>query len=295
MKDSPLHVKFQNQQNPSAEFDQIKIEALFSRKDINHSIFDLHLVEFYMIVYFEEGEGWHTIDFTKYPYKKGTILTIRKDQIHKFHPNKSVKGTVLLFTDEFLVSYLEKLEALKTLQLFNELLGVSKLQLKKAEYIEISNLTDRISTEYFKLNDDYSMGIIRSELHILIAKLYRIKSQNKQIVFNRKYLSEFNILQNLIEKQVVQYKKVKDYAELMGLSSKTLNTVTRTIVNKSAKEFIDDICTNQIKRLLINTELSIKEIAYKLGFEETSNFYKYFKRQTLLTPEQFRNSLGTVI
>lgn len=288
MTEDPIHIKFQNSQNPTAEFDVIKLEELFNRKDLDHSLYELHLVEFYIIIFIEEGQGTHTLDFTSYNYQKGTLFTIRKDQIHQFSQNNSVKGTLLLFTDEFLVSYLEKLESLKSLQLFNELLGVPKIQLPDTQFKEICNLITRIEKEYFTVNDDYSLGIIRSELHILIAKLYRIKSQKNNIVENKKYLSEFITFQNLVEKHATEYTKVKDYAKLMGLSTKTLNTITKTIVNKSAKEFIDDICTTQIKRLLINTELSIKEIAYTSGFEETTNFYKYFKRQTQLTPEQFR-------
>ncbi len=286
--EKPIHIKFENRHNPQAGFDLLNLEDLQRRTDLDHSPFQLHLVAFYMIILIEEGQGNHTIDFTKYKYKKQTLLTVRKDQIHKFHLSSTVKGILLLFTDEFLVSYLEKLEALKSLQLFNEVLVVPKIHLSKTEMVEISNLVGRIKKEYFNVNDDYSLGIIRSELHILLAKLYRIKSQKNQIISSRKYLSEFIDFQNLIEQQVTKYKKVKDYAKLVGLSTKTLNTITKTIVHKSAKEFIDDICTKQIKRLLINTELSIKEIAYSSGFEETTNFYKYFKRQTQLTPEQFR-------
>lgn len=288
MTKSPIHIKFQNQQNPYADFDLINIEELLKRTDLNHSPFQLHLVEFYIMILIEQGKGSHTIDFTEHKYEKGTVITIRKDQIHKFHQSNAVKGKVLLFTDEFLVSYLEKLEALKSLQLFNEFLGVSKVQLSKPELQEVLSLIERIEKEYFKVNDAYSLGIIRSELHILIAKLYRIKSHKNQIIGHRKYLSEFITFQNLVEKEVINCKKVKDYALMMGVSTKTLNTITKSIVNKSAKEFIDDICTNQIKRLLINTESSIKEIAYQSGFEETTNFYKYFKRQTTLTPERFR-------
>ncbi len=76
----------------------------------------------------------------------------------------------------------------------------------------------------------------------------------------------------------------------MGISTKKLNTFTKAIIHKSAKEFIDKICIKQIKRLLTNTNFSIKEIAYQMSFEETTNFYKYFKRQTSYTPEQFRAS-----
>ena len=290
MKEEPLHIKFQNSQNPQAGFDIIKLEELHAKKHVDHSPYDLHLVEFYIMILIEEGEGSHTIDFTDYAYKKGTLLTIRKDQIHQFHQSDIVKGTLLLFTDEFLVSYLEKLEALKTLQLFNEFLGVPKIQLSNIELTEFSNLINHIKNEYLTINDDYSLGIIRSELHIIIAKLFRIKSNKNEIINNRKYLSEFITFQNLVEKNATQSTKVKEYARMMGLSTKTLNNITKNIVNKSAKEFIDEICTKQIKRLLINSDLPIKEVAYASGFEETTNFYKYFKRQTKLTPEQFRNS-----
>lgn len=290
MSDKPIHIKFRNQHNPYAGFDMIKLDELFQRQGLNHSPYQLHLVEFYMIILVEAGQGFHTIDFIDYEYEKGTLLTIRKDQIHKFVKSKTGKGTLLLFRDDFLASYLEKLEALKSLRLFNEFLGAPKIQLTEKEQNEICNSVARIETEYFDVNDEYSLGIIRSELHILIAKLYRIKSRNNRIANNRKYLSEFIEFQNLVEKHATEYKKVKDYARMMGISTKTINTITKTIVNKSAKVFVDDICTQQIKRLLINTDLSVKEIAYSSGFEETTNFFKYFKRQTSLTPEQFRGN-----
>ena len=290
MAKPPVHIKFRNRQNPLAAFDIIKLEELFHRKNLGHSPFQPHIVEFYMIILILEGKGMHTIDFTEYPYEKGTLLTIRKDQIHRFHPSDQAKGRLLLFTDEFLVSYLEKLESLKSLQLFNEIIGVPKIQLSESELSTCSQIVDRIENEYFNENDEYSLGIIRSELHILIAKLYRIKAGKDQIVFNRKYLSEFIGFQTLVEQQVFQTRRVKDYARKLGYSPKTLNTITKSIVHKTAKEFIDDVCAKQIKRLLINTELSIKEIAFVAGFEESTNFYKYFKRQTEITPEKFRNS-----
>lgn len=286
----PIRIKFQNRRNPQAEFEILQLEELLLRNYPRHSPYRSHLVEFYIIMIIEQGEGKHTIDFEDYPYQKGTVITIRKDQIHRFRRAEAVSGALLLFTDAFLGSYLGEREALKSLQLFNEWLGVPKIQLSDPELAEVLGLVQRINTEYFRINDEHSQGIIRSELHILLAKLYRLKSNKKQIIADRKYLREFIALQNLVEKRARTYSKVKDYASWLGLSTKTLNTITRTIVNKSAKEFIDDIHTKQIKGLLINTELTVKEIAYTSGFEEPTNFFKYFKRQTGLTPEQFRDS-----
>ena len=290
MKEVLKHIQFKNQQNPQSQFDLLKLEELLQRKNLDHSLEQAHLVEFYMIIFIKNGEGYHNIDFIDYPITQGTLLTVRKDQIHKFYQNDNLNGFLLLFTDEFLVSYLEKLEAQKSLQLFNELLGSPKIQLSESEFNEVNQTVSNIQSEYLAINDEYSLGIIRSQLHILITRLYRIKSQKKQVLHQKKYLSDFIKLQELVEKNVNQTIKVQDYAEMMGQSTKTLNTITKSIINKTAKEFIDEICTKQIKRLLINTQLSIKEIAYNIGFEETTNFYKYFKRQTQSTPEQFRIS-----
>ena len=284
------HIKFHNQQNPHAGLDILQLENLLVRQNLDHSPLDLHLVEFYMIILITEGSGSHTIDFTEYHYQAGTLLTIRKDQIHRFHQNTTAKGVLILFTDDFLVSYLEKLEALKSLQLFNEILGTPKFQLSEVQMTEVINLIERIKSEYFQTNDDYSLGIIRSELHILIAKLFRIKAQSTPSIQGRKYLSQFIAFQQLVEVQAHRHLKVKEYASELGISTKTLNNITKSIVNRSAKEFIDDISIKQIKRLLINTDYSIKEIAHQSGFDERSNFHNYFKKLMHITPEQFRAS-----
>jgi len=281
-------VEFQNNARPEAQFDLLKIEDLLIRNDLSHDITQIQRVEFYLIVLDTGESNFHTIDFTDYEVQKGTILTVRKDQVQKFHSSKYRTGYLLLFTDNFLMSYLEELENIKTLQLFNELLSAPKIQLSERDYNEIILLIQRIENEYLNHKDSHSLEIIRSELHILITKLFRIKSKTDPVFITKKYLQEFVLLQNLVEKRIFEIKKVADYAKMMGLSTKTLNTITKSILNKTAKEFIDEILIKQIKRLLINTPYSIKEVAYTAGFEETTNFYKYFKKHLNLTPEQFR-------
>lgn len=290
MQEQTRHIKFQNTKNPNTTFDIAKLQDLFALTSLDHNIEAPHRVAFFILFFVEKGKGKHSIDFTDYSCTKGTLLTIRKDQIHKFFKSRSLHGTLFLFTNDFLVSYLENIEAQKTLLLFNEQLGLPKLQLNKQEFESLSHSAKRIENEYFKINDEQSMSIIRSELHIMIAQLFRIKAKKEKIHFEKKYLQQFIRFQELVEKKASQTTRVQYFANDMGLSTKTLNTVTQSIIHKTAKQFIDEICTKQIKRLLINTELSVKEIAYQSGFEETTNFYKYFKRQTQITPEQFRSN-----
>ena len=56
----------------------------------------------------------------------------------------------------------------------------------------------------------------------------------------------------------------------------------------SSKEFINDTVIIKIKRQLLHSNLSIKEIAFRVGFNDPTNFYKYFKKNTSYTPESYR-------
>lgn len=284
------HVKFKNQTRPNSDFDFLQLEILLSRADVASEIRALHKVEFYSILFITQGMGFHTIDFTDYKYEKGTILTIRKDQIQKFSQSQNAKGFLLLFTEDFLASQFSKTEVLKSFNLFNEQLTSPKIELNEQEYEEFIQLISYMEAEYFGHEDGFSLSIIRSALHMIVAKLFRIKAKNGDNLIEKRYLKEFLIFQKLVEEKCFATKKVLDYAKLMTCTSKTLNNICRAIVDKSAKTIIDEIVITQIKRLLINTPLSITEIAYTTGFYEPTNMYKYFKKYTNQSPEGFRRT-----
>ena len=247
-----------------------------------------HKVDFYALIFITEGKGKHSIDFSDYEYDKGTILAIRKDQMHRFYLNKATKGFLLCFKEEFLNSYLNEIEVANAIQMFNELLVSPKTQLKDFDFESIFKLIKGIEKEVLVVNDIYSFKLIRSLLHILITLIYRIKSTGYNTLQQSRYLKEFIIFQNLLEEDYYKTKKVYDYANKLGYSAKKLNMVVKFIANKSAKEFIDDTVIIKVKRLLIHYNLSIKEIAFKTGFNEPTNLYKYFKKHTNSTPEEFR-------
>ncbi|MBQ4803453.1 helix-turn-helix domain-containing protein [Aquimarina sp. MMG015] len=290
MKEKIKHIKFDNKTNPKSYFEVVQLEELLNRK-LDHDICKNHIVKFYIIIFITEGNGYHTIDFVDYKYQKGSVLLVRKDQIQKFSKSATAKGYLLIFTEEFIVSHINKLEALKSFQLFNELISFPKieLQVKELEFSDFYSLMEQIVSEY-KLKDEYSISITRSALHILITKLFRIKFNNGQLPNKKKYLTEFLLLQDMVEKNCFANKKVMYYAQNMGCSTKTLNNIVQAIINKPAKNFIDEIAITQIKRLLIGTNESVKEIAYTSGFDDPANFFKYFKKFVGSSPEAFRRS-----
>ncbi len=283
------HIKFQNKKRPTSDFDLLKLEELLYRK-VNHDITQPHKIEFFHILIISQGQGYHTIDFTDYKYQKGTLLTIRKDQTHNFFRSPNVKGYILLFTEDFLASQYGKVEVLRAFHLFNEMLISPVANLNSKEFKDIIQLVKSMETEYNGYEDEFSLSIIRSALHLLIIKLFRIKTKDNEQLTKRKYFDEFLQFQQLIEENCFKTRKALDYAKMMNCTTKTLNNICKATLNKSAKTIIDDIAITQIKRLLINTKLSISEIAYTAGFDEPTNMYRYFKKYTNYSPEAFRQA-----
>lgn len=272
---------------PSLNFKVLKIED-FLKKDINDLYTKDHKTNFYILLVVTEHIGRHSLDYTDYYFEKGTILAVRKDQVHKFYHNNKVKGYLLLFREEFLNSYLSEGEVSHTIQMFNELLTSPKTQLEEEDYTNVLVLLNHIENEYLKISDEYSLKIIRSLLHVLITLIHRVKSRGYNRVRLSNYLKEFIKFQNLLEKNYNESKKVADYANKLGFSTKKLNTIVKYVANKPAKNFIDDVIIIKIKRYLLHTNLSVKEVAYKVGFKDPTNLYKYFKKHTEFTPEAYK-------
>ena len=80
------------------------------------------------------------------------------------------------------------------------------------------------------------------------------------------------------------------YADQLCLSPKYLSRLIKEVSGKSAPEWIDAYVMLEAKHLLKYTDISIKEIVFKLNFSNQTVFYKYFKAHTGMTPTEYRNS-----
>lgn len=293
MKEQFKEINFVSSSFRGFQFECIKYQDLLKKKPTDHSQFEFHKVSFYGIFLCTHSGGVYNINFKDHRFKKGTLFTLRKDNVHKFYRNKA-KGLLLVFTENFVLSYSNQLEASKTFLLFNEMLASPKLQLNETEFKEVTTLIKLIQDEYHAAKDDHSVSIIRNYVQVIIAKLFRIKLKGNVVFENQKYLSKFLNLQALVEKECFQNKTVTYYAKTLGVTSKTLNNITQSILNKSAKTFINEIVIIQSKRLIINSNDSLTEIAFQTGFDEPTNFFKYFRKYAGLSPSEFRASHQSV-
>ena len=91
-----------------------------------------------------------------------------------------------------------------------------------------------------------------------------------------------------LEEEFQNNKQVGYYAERLHVTKKRLNLATTDILGITPKQMIDARIILEAKRLLVHTNQSVKEVGFELGFEEPTNFVKYFRKHMDYTPLEFK-------
>ena len=282
-------VNYSNFHEKQSDFEIVTNHEVFVEKPMSGANrFKPHRIHFYAILFIKEGEGNHFVDFKTYQYKKGSILFIAKDQVHAFEWNLARNARFMLFTEDFFQKSRLGSTLIQKTGLFNYHLNEPLLQLNDEQYEVFHNLVTQIEDEYSREDDFATEEIILSSLRIFLCLAERIRQNKRTRLTPSIYQEEFSVFQKLLNSHLFESRKVQFYADKMNISSKKLNRITRDILNLPAKEYIHDVLIIEIKRFLMNTTLSAKEISYKTGFEEVTNFVKYFKKYSGMTPSQFK-------
>lgn len=168
------------------------------------------------------------------------------------------------------------------------------------EDAEMANrLFQQIYDEYHSDNKDKFLFIQSfTQLLLLLTKRYFDKSslQNETNQDNRTadivLLSRFqSLVENLMTNEeadaAIRYPSF--YADQLMVHPNHLNAVVKRITGKTATAVIQNQLLIAAKSLLHQTQLSVKEIAYRLHFTEPTHFNSFFKKATTLTPQQYRD------
>jgi len=248
-----------------------------------------HRHEFYTILFIEKGKGTHIVDFIEYQVKNNTIYFIQPGQMHQVILTHEPKGWIITFTEEFLIANSISQKLINDIYLFNDYGQSPPLPINEKDIPVYLNLIDQI--EHFTAAlKSYSMEAIGS-----LVKLFLIqsnnhcslhKNDNPQLVETSNYILRH--FKQLLDKQYADAHKVSEYANELAVTSDYLNKIVKSITGKSAKDHIQSKLIIEAKRALLFSDLSNKELAYSLGFEESAHFNNFFKKSTNLTPSEFR-------
>ncbi|MBU2905271.1 AraC family transcriptional regulator [Arenibacter algicola] len=280
-------ISFQSEEDEK-EFELLNVSNLFARikEGLDHNPNLPHRLSFFALLIVTNGVGSHKIDLKEYPLKKGTVLKIAKGQVHAFEENPSYDGFLIVFTEEFVLNYFSKSSIEFISHLYNY--HISKAAVDGISFNEpfIKHLKIELETE----NTYAQKNIVAVMLELYLLRLERL-SQTDEPQKQNKYYPLFLEFKNLVEEKYTTTRNVKDYADMLLVSTKHLNKIVKEFTLNTAKHFVDDFVILETKRAIASTNDSLKEIAYTVGFDEVTNFTKFFKKHTSTTPKQFKTGL----
>jgi len=272
-----------------AEFkkDDILISQFAPYLKIHKNLQQAHKHTFYHLVFFTEGAGSQTIDFQKFEVKPYQIYFMVPGQVHHWAFERKVDGYVVNFSPKFFQSFLLKPDYLEQFPFFSGNANEAVINVEENLRIKLIGLFEKLLIETVE-NQRTALDMVRLlllELFILIGRTV-ITPQSKQASpYNLTLLKNFK---NLIETNYINNRLPKYYAELLYITPNHLNALCNDLLGIPAGEVIRNRVVLEAKRLLINPQLGITEVANHLNFADNSYFTKFFKKQAGITPEEFR-------
>lgn len=265
-------------------FDQMQGKPEMLDQPHRHDYYTIILVE-------EELGGIHKIDFKEYPLNGAAIHFVYPGQVHQFLTDQRPNGYVLNFSKTFLMQNGISEELVDRTYLFTTFgdsppMPVSPEQLETFKGIINQMQFYQQGHNYFRYD---ALGALLKLFIINVSGACNLsKHTSEHETGSNRLMYGFK---GLIEKHYQQAHKVQFYAEQLSVSSEYLNRYIKGKTGKSAKEFIQDKVMIEAKRLLLFTDLSGKELAYEIGFEEPSHFTSFFKKHSGQSPIAFRQSV----
>ena len=279
-------ISFNHKKANDAGFEIIDLQSLYKRTDIEHSPAKPHRINFFDLIYIEEGSGTHLIDFVEHRFEPGSMIMVQREQVHAFDFSSRPKGKIILFTQEFL----DKVHANMRLPSFTPTHLDYQYQpvavLDKETNQSCHSLIEEIVKEM--QHPDCDPLIVMYLFSSLSLMLHRIRPESRQDKLSKEQNIKFARFFGLLEANFSKIRDANWYADQIHTTYKTLNMLCKLATNLTAKQLIDSYTILETKRRLVVSTTTTQQLAYDLGFEDASNFVKYFKKNTQLTPSQFQ-------
>ncbi len=276
-----------NQQNGNLAF------KLFSFTGNSH--FDhLQRNNYYSLVWVKQGKGLLKADFSEYLFQQDSLFAFAPYQPFMFSTGEKISGIALQFHPDFYCIHRNPKETNCDTVLFNNIYQAPFISLDSAATEKLNQLTEQLKAE---LRDpvDNNFELLIPVLKILLVTLSRIKSQQDVTTPGFTGTETPFVLRSLRSAIETNYKEkhaAGEYATLLHISSNALARLVKTHFNKTLTDLITERIIIEAKRELYMTSKPIKEIAMGLGYPDEFYFSRFFKTNTGIAPQSYRNTVG---
>jgi AraC family transcriptional regulator, transcriptional activator of pobA len=237
----------------------------------------------YVLIWCGSGEATIAVDEGIFELKPNTVITITSGQIHYLTRANCPKGLVLEFTYDFFCKNDNDIELIFHNSLFchfamNELIFLGE---NESVGLELKSIQEELEQQPYQ----YLISV-HSRLELILVEINRAKLKQGGEIYkpDALFLKFLEIVRANFEKKL----SVRQIAGLLNTTESKLNELSRYHTGRTAQSVIYGLVASEAKRLLKYEKLSVKEVAYQLGFDDPFYFSNFFKKQTHLSPKTYK-------
>lgn len=259
-----------------------KIEDYFDR--YSHRMFRAGIF-FYMLV--ENGKAEFMVNCRSLIVKKGDMLLITPEMSVELMKKSRDFGSYGLCMEPFFFDALS-IGSYVYKRLYNSNCVTFVLQLEDKDTKRVRETLELMS---HYLTSDHPAEMASCLVNFLLLQITEIFYNRNIYPVGRVSRTDelFRLFRKLLTENFRKEHDILFYADALHVSRTYLSRAIRRVSGKTVNAYITEMLFTDAKRLLIFTDLTIKEIAEKLGFADQSSFGKFFKKEMGTSPANFRS------
>jgi AraC family transcriptional regulator, transcriptional activator of pobA len=276
---------FRRTDRPALGFEIFRLSQLFERaaqRRLDHELDTPQRPEFHTIYVGLRGKGQLIVDFTPVPLGAHHLTFVARGRVQQFVPDRAVDAWMLLFAPEFLRAGGDSPDPLAMPATLAPAWAMPAIAVAPAEARALIALADQLELEHARPFDDVQPHLLTALLRVLVLRAERLVDRTAPVP------APLQRFFTILERDHATTRSVGHYARQAGISARRLAELVHDHAGKSTKQVVDDRVILEQKRLLVHTELSVKELAARTGFAEPTNLVKFFRHHVGATPVEFR-------
>ena len=273
--------------SPERKSQQFQIEVFDANR--HFSVKYPHRHDFFEVLYLLKGSGFHVIDGNKYEIKPPCVFFMSPGQAHKLELSHDIEGFIFIFTSDFYLLNRSNQNSLIEFPFFYTIHQDNPpLLLENENDIRFLETLFRQSISEIQQAGESIPEMLRSILDLILTTCAARYPMNENHLNKGKGQILVKRFFHLVEENNQKNLSLSDYAGMIGVTANHLTQIVKVLTGKTSTQIIKSKQILEIKRLLVHTNLNVSEIANQLNFDDQSYFTKFFKRETGLTPFQYR-------
>ncbi|MDY8138359.1 AraC family transcriptional regulator [Aquimarina sp. 2201CG5-10] len=239
------------------------------------------------VLWFESNENILNIDGKDIAFQKNEIVFLT--EFHQLKPIRIGNIRLLRFNRPFYCVLDHDSEVGCKGILFFGAAQLPVVTIPPEELLKFNTLWEMFIIEIHS-NDKLQIDMLQIMLKrylIMCARLFKEEKKYPDDKNEVDIIREYNFL---VEKHFKQKHTVKEYADLLHKSPKTLSNIFSKAGSKSPLLYIKERILLEARRLLLYTEKPIKQIAYELGYDDIQSFSRFFKKLQGVSPSEYKKN-----